>query len=80
MQTSIICHWEYNYHSNLFTSNTGPAVQTQRLPFEVFSTQQRHAPNPHAIRFSKEASQRILFACAYFATETIIGLGPQVEI
>ena len=47
------------YQSSLFTSKTGPSLQTQRLPSVVFSTQQRQAPTPQAIMFSSEASQRM---------------------
>ena len=39
--------------------NMGPWVHTHRLPSFVSSTQQRHAPIPHAIVFSNDASHSI---------------------
>ena len=41
--------------------NTGPSVQTQIFPFTVFSTQQRQAPTPHAIRFSSDTKHGVLY-------------------
>ena len=69
-----------NYQRSLLMLNTGPSVHAHKFPSVVFSTQQRQAPSPQAIKFSKEASQEMPAARAYFATATIIGLGPQVEI
>ena len=59
---------------------TGPSLHTQTLPSVVFSTQQRHAPTPHAILFSSDTSQFMPSALAYLATAIIIGFGPQVAI
>ena len=40
-------------------------MQLQRLPFTVSTIQHRHTPMPHAIRFSSETSQIMLFlACS----------------
>lgn len=59
---------------------TGPSLHTHTLPSVVFSTQQRHAPSPQAILFSKDTSHSMPFALAYLATAAIIGFGPQVAI
>lgn len=59
---------------------TGPSLQTHWFPSVVFSTQQRQAPTPHAILFSRETSHSTPAFLAKRATLTIIGLGPQVEI
>ena len=55
-------------------------MHTHRLPSTVFSTQQRQAPRPQAIMFSSETSHSMPRDLAYFATATIIGLGPHDAI
>jgi len=56
---------------------TGPSIQVQRLPFTVSTTQHRQAPIPHAIRFSRDTSQRIFRLWQYFEIDIIIVSGPQ---
>ena len=68
------------YHFSSSIENTGPSVHTHLCPSFVSSTQQRHAPRPQAILFSRETSQPMPFSRAYLATESIIGFGPQVNI
>ena len=59
---------------------TGPWVQVHRFPSVVSSTQQRQAPRPQAILFSRLTSQSIFRALADLATASIIGFGPQQYI
>ena len=54
LQPCYIC--SYICHVNSFISNTGPSLHTHTFPLTVFSTQQRQAPRPQAIRFSNETS------------------------
>ena len=61
-------------------SNTGPSLQTQRWPWSVSVTQQRQAPTPQAIMFSRLTSQRMPRSAALRATAFIMGVGPQVYI
>jgi len=46
-----ICHFSFSI------LKIGPSLHTQVLPSIVSSTQQRHAPTPQAIIFSRDTSQ-----------------------
>jgi hypothetical protein len=61
-------------------SNTGPSVQTQIFPVLLSTTQQRQAPIPHAIVFSRETSQGTFMSSAWWAIALIIPSGPQQYI
>jgi hypothetical protein len=55
-------------------------MQVQRLPLTVSTTQHRHAPIPHAMRFSSDTSHIMSFGLQKADIAFIMESGPQQHI
>ena len=57
-----------HYHATSFALKTGPSTQERFLPATVSTTHERHAPTPHAMRFSMEIQHGTCASSAMPAT------------